>query len=810
MNDLYAKLYEIGTPVSDASSYPGQQERADTCAIRAQQQILKIYGIEKSETELVADAIQHGEYEEGCGGTKLNDIGNLLVREGIEVNKFYGATPAHLIAELAKGHKIIAGVDSGEIWAENFIDHFKENIEDYFKHEIADHAIVVTGIDPYTYDVTISDPGDGNAMRTIPSDIFFNAFKDSGNYMVSTAFAPEDFIPIEDSSVLINHFFSMDEFIKMTQQTQTEIVHASYLNGEYIYTSVSAPQFLENVGNGSENLFYGMTSKEVAIFAPVINPVAVQKPENISNNIYKKEYIMKGKNYMFDSGRLAGSIISALASMHVAKKSRQLQESLSKEQMRQQKDMALKQMEISKEQIKLQREIYENNCRLKAAIAEKNLKQQMELSYENRELQKQLALFNANMQRETALLNTKEGIEDKFSVDNFPLFIRNSSYTNATEDITRKVKIIFSPPKEDVYEGSDRLMTSWMTYFLKENIPGNLYEYLGSAWRNDQFQAQSAYRNIFNEFHNQPFLILDCDILRDSFNFRICFWAPGSEDYQVQQIITDFKTSNLLLESARKRAMAWRKEVYERMIENGKTKEELRILFPEEMNNENCLEKEEELQKIASHYSISQYSFSQEDYNYCIEMIFQLSAISVGIFLDMYHMAIGNISSPVMLKRFSSLIDKFPDSLQCNMKHQVEEWVINGYIDFAEQLEKLQKENTHSFVLPGDFSAAMVNCRTGIIKVLFQLSRDTEARQFLEETNKKWCECIMGIRKEQLFQKLEKKDFFDFIVQAMLTDRELTSEMDDLCELNNKIGIEDFKPIKQLLTAYQKKLMFIN
>lgn len=777
MNDLYAKLYEIGTPVSDSAFYPGQQEGADTCAIRAQQQILRIYGIEKSESELVADAMEHGEYGQGCSGTKPDDVGNLLAREGIDVNKFYGATPAHLIAELAQGHKIIAGIDSGEIWAENSIDRLKEKIEDRFKYEIADHAVVVTAIDPYTYDVTISDPGNGNAMRTIPADTFFDAFKDGGNYMVSTAFAPEDFVPTENRNVFINHFLSMDEFIKMTQQSQTNIVHTSYSNGDYTHMPVSAPQFLENIGAGTDsgNMFYNMISK--------------------------------GADYMSNMDYLAGPIISAFTNIYTSKKRRQLQESLSKEQMRQQKELAFEQME-------LQREISENNSRLQAAIAEKKLKQQMELSCKDRELQKQLALFNANMQRETALLNTKERIEANFVMDNFPLLVRKSSYSDVAD--IRKVKIVFSPPcinmeeKHNVYANSDSLMTSLMTDFLQKNIPDNLYEYLGNAWRDDKFRAQSAYRNIFNEFHNQPFLILDCDILRDSFNFRICFWMPGSEDYQVKQIITGFKTSDILLESARKRAMTWRKEVYEPLVRSGKTKEELRILFPKEMNNESCLQKEEELQKIVSHCSISQYSFTTEDYNYCIEIISQLNAISVGMFLDMYHMTIGNISSPVMLRRFSNLIDKFPDSLQCNMKHQVEEWVVNEYIDFIEQLEKIQKKGTNSFVLPGDFSAAVINCRTGIIRILLQLSRNTEARQILEETNKKWCEYMLGIKKEQLFQNLKKKDFFDFVVQTMLTDRDLTSEMDDLCELNNKSKIEDFKPIKELLTAYQKKLIFIN
>lgn len=525
-------------------------------------------------------------------------------------------------------------------------------------------------------------------------------------------------------------------------------------------------------------------------------------------------------NNTFNVGYLAGAVISACVNTHTAQKSRQLQESISKEQLRQQKDLAMEQRElqkdISREQMELQREISENSCRLQAAIAEKNLQQQMELSHESRELQKQLALFNAAAQRETALLNTKTGTETNFNVNNFPLYIRSSSYDNAAEDVTRKVKIVFSPPSINTpeggngYAGSDIIMTSWMTRFLQENIPDNLYEYLGSAWRDDRFRAQSAYRSIFNEFSNQPFIILDCDILRNSFNFRVCFWAPGSEDYRVQQIITDFKTNDLLLESARNRARIWHREVYEPLTESGMTVKELRALFPQEINNEVCLEKEQQLQKIVRHCTINQYSFMTEDYDYCMQMISQLNAIAVGMFLDMYHMTIGNTSCPVMLKRLSGLIDKFPDSPQCNMKQQIAEWIIKEYMDFAEQLEGFQKESTHLFTLSGNPVAAQINCRIGIIGVLLQLSREKEARQLLEDTNKKWCEYMLGIEKTQLFSELGKKEFFDFVVQLMLRDKELTREMNDLSKLNDEMRLGNFEPVKRLLTTYQEELLVMD
>lgn len=280
MKNLYDELSEIGTPGLDSSFYPGQQEGIDTCAIRAQQHILQMFGVEKSEDILVNDAISHGEYVQG-GGTKLGDIGNLLAREGIEVNRFNGATPAHLVAELAQGHKIIAAVDSGEIWADSLSDKLKEFAEDMMGRENADHAVVVTGIDPFTYDVTISDPGDGNALRTIPANIFFNAFKDGANYMVSTAIAPKDFIPIESKESFISHFFGLDEFMDMIQHSRTEIIHTSFMNGDYCHEPMAAPQFMESIDFTFPKELFHMTDREAQLFAPVIN---MESEGNIPEN----------------------------------------------------------------------------------------------------------------------------------------------------------------------------------------------------------------------------------------------------------------------------------------------------------------------------------------------------------------------------------------------------------------------------------------------------------------------------------------------------------------------------------------------
>lgn len=119
-----------------------QQEFPDTCAIKSQQIILESHDINVSEQDLVEESIDKGWYVPGQGGTMPEDVGNLLEEHGMTVNHFDNATIDDIASELAKGHQVIVGVDSGELWQPG---HF-ESLEDFFKLGGADHALIVSGI----------------------------------------------------------------------------------------------------------------------------------------------------------------------------------------------------------------------------------------------------------------------------------------------------------------------------------------------------------------------------------------------------------------------------------------------------------------------------------------------------------------------------------------------------------------------------------------------------------------------------------------------------------------------------------------
>ncbi|QZY56856.1 hypothetical protein [Crassaminicella profunda] len=176
----------IGTPEEDSEFFPGQQSFQDTCAIRCQQFIIEQFtGGDIPEESLVIEAQEKGWYTPG-EGTSLRDVGNLLEAHGITVNRYDNANIFHLANELIQGHKVIIGVDSGELWNGGSL---QEYAEDFFGIDGADHAITVLGIDTSNQDnikVIIGDPGTGEASAKYPLEQFMDAWKDSGFYMVAT------------------------------------------------------------------------------------------------------------------------------------------------------------------------------------------------------------------------------------------------------------------------------------------------------------------------------------------------------------------------------------------------------------------------------------------------------------------------------------------------------------------------------------------------------------------------------------------------------------------------------------------------
>ena len=167
----------------DMDINPYMQMYPDTCAIKSQQLILNDFGIPCTEDDLVKYSAEHGWYN--GNGTNMEDVGNLLEDAGIQCTRQCDANVFNLVSELSKGHKVIVGVDSGELWG----NRFTEWLKDFFLGVTPDHALLVTGIDtsdPNNVKVLVTDPGTGEAGKAYPLEQFMDAWSDASCYMCST------------------------------------------------------------------------------------------------------------------------------------------------------------------------------------------------------------------------------------------------------------------------------------------------------------------------------------------------------------------------------------------------------------------------------------------------------------------------------------------------------------------------------------------------------------------------------------------------------------------------------------------------
>ncbi|MCC8071044.1 MAG: hypothetical protein LIO90_04490 [Bacteroidales bacterium] len=175
---------QFGLPGYDEYSEAVHQGLPDDCAIKTQELLLRGLGIDVNESQLVADAIEHGWYTPSQGTLEAN-VGKLMELYGIDVTQTHGANIYHLMLELAKGHPVLVGVDSGELWNSGF----EETVEDMFWGPRSDHALLVAGIefdDDFSSGiVNLIDPGTGDLCKPYDMDQFLDAWNDSDNFMLT-------------------------------------------------------------------------------------------------------------------------------------------------------------------------------------------------------------------------------------------------------------------------------------------------------------------------------------------------------------------------------------------------------------------------------------------------------------------------------------------------------------------------------------------------------------------------------------------------------------------------------------------------
>lgn len=170
-----------------------QQKTADGCAFSAEAAVLHDYGFNESERSLQDQASLQPWYIPGQG-TPMEKVGYHMESHGVPCEARSGWTAMDLAGATAEGKKIVAVVDSGEIWAKSLPQKLYQRLQDMFMNK-PDHAVVVEGFctDPGHESVIITDSGDGGVRVEVPLHTFMDAWADSNYTAVIPTVSPQEY-----------------------------------------------------------------------------------------------------------------------------------------------------------------------------------------------------------------------------------------------------------------------------------------------------------------------------------------------------------------------------------------------------------------------------------------------------------------------------------------------------------------------------------------------------------------------------------------------------------------------------------------
>lgn len=175
--------------ITEPEIVPAFAAQADRklCALYAEQYVLQQLGITVSMEELLTIAKQNKWIKHQ--GVQFKNIGKLLEYYSVQVERKTDASLADLQKALDKGHLVVVGVDSGELFAQTRLKKLAEEIEDWFD-EHADHVLLVKclHITNDTHDTAelINIDGEGVRNFSVPVSKFIDAWEDSGRFMVES------------------------------------------------------------------------------------------------------------------------------------------------------------------------------------------------------------------------------------------------------------------------------------------------------------------------------------------------------------------------------------------------------------------------------------------------------------------------------------------------------------------------------------------------------------------------------------------------------------------------------------------------
>ncbi|WP_199247214.1 hypothetical protein [[Phormidium] sp. ETS-05] len=417
----------------------------------------------------------------------------------------------------------------------------------------------------------------------------------------------------------------------------------------------------------------------------------------------------------------AGGIINAIVNAQSAKKSRDMQEKL------------------EENRLAIQQAGQEGNSQLQRELFEKQRNLQLELLLGNRETQ----LTVIQEQRETA----RQQPWYQKRVDNWPLRLVPEDIISAHPNRQPvPLQIILAPPEIDYdrfgngadFPKLEKRMAQKMRSLFERYFPlesnDRPVELLDRAWDSNRFGGGSSIKTLFNQLRSESVLVLESETSGERINLRVAYWSGGAETYNYKTVITDLPYLDILDGFARQRVLKWKTEVYDKLITQGKTEEELSKRYPQQMAGLKVWRSEQE--DLAAEIPFDRhYPYVTEDDVRFGELFTSLHSLMVGAFADLHYLILEN-REPQLPAMLPEILPGFADA---EVIRKMLEWVVAAY------------EQAFS-VLESDRDAWLADLRLALAEGLTHLEDKTWVHQQLGRSMTLWLQQRGGLASESFSQ----------------------------------------------------------
>lgn len=453
------------------------------------------------------------------------------------------------------------------------------------------------------------------------------------------------------------------------------------------------------------------------------------------------------------------------------------------------------QLKLNSLQHQHQLEIQEFIQSINWAINQKNLDFQKWRTEQEMILQKDLATYNrqtqlaiATYQRETAfLLPEVHKIFENWPLTLVPAQILHSHHSN---DVV-PLRVVISPPEVDFdrFERSpnqhfpkiEKRLAEGLGQFLNANYPLNSAtrptELLDGAWESKRFRGGASIKSLFGMLKSEPILILESDVDGNYLNFRIAYWDGRSETYSYQRIISQLPYRDILYESAKTRALNWKKEVRDKLLAQGKNLEEINQKYGgDNAINLAILEEDEAFQQNGINIPRN-YRVNSEDWDYLCQVLVSCHCLITGWITDAHYLINYDVK-PL-------LPDVLPDLLTNESALPVNEIVQTVVSGYKELFKAIAIEQPHTI------PALALNLAKG----LTNLKDKSWANEQVEESVRCWL-LMRGVKSLEDVGNLE-------IMKFVITP-DANNYIDYLSQCLELLPEEDLPYAKALYQTWQR------